>query len=207
MSIQSEIERLTQAKREIRQAIQDKGVEVPEGTPFRQYAEKIGEISAMTQEQADARYLQLAGGILTGSLYLSGDPSQDLQAATKGYVDSAGLKITTGSYVGTGVAGDGNQNSIIFEFNPKIVYISTLDGRAGSYDRDWAIFNCQGLSSSYKSYAYTVIQGAAIRDSNGNTYLKSARVSGNTLSWKSALDAAQQLNMSGRTYYYVAIGV
>ena len=55
MSIQSEIERLTQAKREIRQAIQDKGVEVPEGTPVRQYAEKIREISAMTQEQPDAR--------------------------------------------------------------------------------------------------------------------------------------------------------
>ena len=45
MSIQSEIERLTQAKREIRQAIQNKGVGVPEGTPFRQYAEKIGQIS------------------------------------------------------------------------------------------------------------------------------------------------------------------
>lgn len=41
----------------------------------------------ITQEQADARYLQLVGGTMTGALTLSGAPTSDLQAATKKYVD------------------------------------------------------------------------------------------------------------------------
>lgn len=35
-------------------------------------------------------YLPLTGGTLTGALTLPGDPTQDLQAATKGYVDTHG---------------------------------------------------------------------------------------------------------------------
>lgn len=41
----------------------------------------------ITQEQADARYLQLSGGTMTGVLTLSGAPTSDLQASTKKYVD------------------------------------------------------------------------------------------------------------------------
>ena len=41
----------------------------------------------ITQEQADARYLQLSGGTMTGALTLSGTPTSDLQASTKKYVD------------------------------------------------------------------------------------------------------------------------
>lgn len=41
----------------------------------------------ITQEQADARYVQLAGGTMTGVLTLSGAPTSDLQASTKKYVD------------------------------------------------------------------------------------------------------------------------
>lgn len=42
----------------------------------------------LTQEQADARYLQLTGGALTGALTLNGEPTEDLQAAPKQYVDA-----------------------------------------------------------------------------------------------------------------------
>ena len=42
----------------------------------------------LTQEQADERYLQLTGGTLTGALTLNGDPTEDLQAAPKQYVDA-----------------------------------------------------------------------------------------------------------------------
>lgn len=41
----------------------------------------------ITQEQADARYLQLSGGTMTGALTLIGSPTSDLQASTKKYVD------------------------------------------------------------------------------------------------------------------------
>ena len=41
----------------------------------------------ITQEQADARYLQLVGATMGGALTLSGAPTSDLQAATEKYVD------------------------------------------------------------------------------------------------------------------------
>lgn len=44
--------------------------------------------SGITQEQADARYLQLSGGTMTGYLILNGAPTADNQAATKAYVDN-----------------------------------------------------------------------------------------------------------------------
>lgn len=44
--------------------------------------------SGLTQEQADERYLQLTGGTLTGALTLNGEPTEDLQAAPKQYVDA-----------------------------------------------------------------------------------------------------------------------
>lgn len=43
--------------------------------------------SGLTQEQADERYLQLTGGTLTGALTLNGEPTEDLQAVPKQYVD------------------------------------------------------------------------------------------------------------------------
>ena len=51
--------------------------------------------SGLTQEQADERYLQLSGGTLTGALTLNGEPTEDLQAATKQYVDNLVGTINT----------------------------------------------------------------------------------------------------------------
>ena len=53
-----------------------------------QFPAKIQGISVgISQDEADARYLQLTGGTMTGTLTLSGAPTGDLQAATKKYVD------------------------------------------------------------------------------------------------------------------------
>lgn len=49
-------------------------------------------------------YLPLTGGTLTGALTLPGDPTQDLQAATKGYVDTHGGGGGGGTPSGTVVA-------------------------------------------------------------------------------------------------------
>jgi len=45
-------------------------------------------INDFTQALADARYVQLGGGTMTGLLTLSADPSTNLQAATKQYADT-----------------------------------------------------------------------------------------------------------------------
>lgn len=64
------------------------GVEVAEdGT--------ISVTPGLTQSEADERYLQLTGGTLTGALTLNGDPTEDLQAATKQYVDNLVGTINT----------------------------------------------------------------------------------------------------------------
>jgi hypothetical protein len=47
--------------------------------------------------RGDARYLKLAGGTMTGLLTLSGDPSGDLQAATKQYVDATSAVLDSGT--------------------------------------------------------------------------------------------------------------
>ena len=49
----------------------------------------------MTQAAADARYLQLSGGTMTGALTLNGNPSADNQAANKAYVDSKDPKYVS----------------------------------------------------------------------------------------------------------------
>lgn len=91
---------------------------LPEGGTEGQILEKTSSGAAwvdkpetgLTQEQADERYLQLTGGTLTGALTLNGEPTEDLQAAPKQYVDalkplartitltSSGWSATTGGY-------------------------------------------------------------------------------------------------------------
>ncbi len=45
-------------------------------------------MGVLTQEEADGRYLQMTGGLITGPLSVQ-EPTQDHEAATKGYVDRA----------------------------------------------------------------------------------------------------------------------
>lgn len=95
------------------------------------------------------------------------------------------VRIATGSYTGTGTSGASNPNSLTFEFEPKLVFIT---GNSGS-DRGIFILG-QGraeLSSSYVTFYVSL--------------------SGKNMSWHSnSGDAQNQLNMNNKTYYYVAIG-
>jgi hypothetical protein len=79
---------------------------------------------------SDTRYLKKSGGTLTGALTLNADPTQNLQAATKQYVDnvasSGGLPLTGGTMTGQilgdnstsastpGYAFDGDSNTGLF---------------------------------------------------------------------------------------------
>ena len=66
-----------------------------------QFPAKIQEISVgISQDEADARYLKLSGGTMTGNLILNGAPTADNQAATKAYVDGkagGGLQLFSGN--------------------------------------------------------------------------------------------------------------
>ena len=110
-------------------------------------------------------------------------------------VVTGSVKIATGSYVGTGKYGASNPNTLTFDFEPKVVFISD-DSPSTSTD----------MRERYQSTA--LIYGTAYgRIENFNTAV--GKVS---LTWKNNVlkfygsSVAVQLNDSSRTYKYVAIG-
>lgn len=108
-----------------------------------------------------------------------------IKAATE-----SGIQVATGSYYGNGKYGSSNPNSLSFPFSPKLVVVQCSDNG---------------------------ITGIFVRSASNNLVLvNSNRASINNVSWKenglswncyginSTVD--NQLNESGKRYYYFAIG-
>ena len=106
-------------------------------------------------------------------------------------------KIVSGSYVGTGTYGSDNKNSLTFDGIPKLLIVSST------------VSSAYGGSRTYPQLVFVYGQSGSISSliTNGSDIFASATVSrsGNTVSWYSADAAAQQLNVSGTTYNYIAI--
>ena len=100
-----------------------------------------------------------------------------------------GAKIATGSYTGTGTYGSSNPNSLTFDFDPKLVFISLKDQRPSV-----CAFAINGQTTFSKTNA----------DASSQTNLCS--FSRNLFTWYNEIDADIQFNISNRTYCYVAIG-
>tara|TARA_R110000822_G_scaffold6018_2_gene25329 strand:+ start:1021 stop:1338 length:318 start_codon:yes stop_codon:yes gene_type:complete len=69
---------------------------------------RSGKGSSLTHNEVDANFnnlnddkLELSGGTLTGSLVLNGDPSANLQPATKQYVDTTTATAAQGTKADT----------------------------------------------------------------------------------------------------------
>lgn len=101
------------------------------------------------------------------------------------------VSVQKGMYSGTGTYNTANPNSLVFDFVPKIVMISQHNGT------NLAIFNAAQLTSTGQSYGYAV--GGALLQ-----YCV-AKLNKNVLEWY-CNSAAQQMNVAGTTYYWVAIG-
>lgn len=97
-----------------------------------------------------------------------------------------GVQIATGSYVGTGKYGSSNPNSLTFEFEPKLV-----------------IVNYSGFAIFVRGSTKTIVAVSA-----SNYPFKENAVSWgvNKVSWYHTGTSESQLNKSGITYFYVAIG-
>ena len=106
-------------------------------------------------------------------------------------------KIVSGSYTGTGTYGSGNKNSLTFDGTPKLLIVSST------------VSSAYGGSRTYPQLIFVYGESGSIASliTNGSDIFASATVSrsGNTVSWYSADAAAQQLNVSGTKYYYIAI--
>ena len=109
-------------------------------------------------------------------------------------------KIETGSYTGNGNYQSGNPIILTFGFAPKIVFIC----KSNSGIHESGLFLPLALKTSNTQYGYaymTNTSGFTVSDKNY------AKFSDNTLTWYfNGTSAASQLNSSGITYHYIAIG-
>lgn len=97
-------------------------------------------------------------------------------------------QIATGSYMGTGTYGSGNPNSVTAPFVPKQISIISS---TGNYFGELII-----VGSTVCGYGWSY---------SGSFVSFTGSINGNTISWYAG-NAEKQLNLSGTTYYYVAIG-
>lgn len=107
------------------------------------------------------------------------------------------VHIATGSYTGTGTYGSSHPNSLTFGFVPKLVIISAESLTIGYGNTltqpDWKLWI--GQPNAYVGY-------------NKGNVKDTYKVEGNKFSWYNSNygSATMQLNYSGQTYYYIAIG-
>ena len=117
-------------------------------------------------------------------------------------------QIYTGSYTGTGTYGSSNPNTLTFPFEPKLVIVTGRTNTTSDY-QSMGIF-VQGAQWTFGAGAGTALNTTVSRGNNGANQIT---WNGNTISWYTLCTAttanyrpAAQLNSSGRTYYYIAIG-
>lgn len=102
------------------------------------------------------------------------------------WAKEAGVRIATGSYVGTGTSGSTNPNMLTFKFEPKLLVISGDTGAQGIF----------------------VINSVARAEYSNTNVILNVKWEGKTVTWwaRAANEAAGQLNNGDTTYYYVALG-
>lgn len=112
-------------------------------------------------------------------------------------VEADGVKIEVGSYVGTGTYGASNPNNLTFGFEPKVVIVhANKVNDFAQYCLIWVYGNKYATNS----------QHASTSSLTKETYV-ACSLSEKALSWHTtATSATCQLNESGKTYNYVAIG-
>lgn len=153
-------------------------------------AKQLGELK---KDVAD-NYLPLLGGTMLGDLILHSDPISSLQAATKQYVDKF-ARIVTGSYIGNGKAGASNKNVLTFSFTPVIVFV-IQDVLYNNSTHGPAVFLRPNTKAQIQS------------DNASIDHMVYVEWTNNSVSWYNSNNdrGYAQLNSSGETYYYVAIG-
>ena len=104
-----------------------------------------------------------------------------------------GVKITTGSYIGTGTYGASNPNSLTFAFEPKVLFIAPITNQSGPLNYQSVFW--KGMTS-FPTYIGSADTGMSVVVSWGTT-----------VSWyTNGSYANRQLNDSGTSYAYIAIG-
>ena len=107
-------------------------------------------------------------------------------------------KIETGSYVGTGTYGASNPNTLTFDFEPKVVFIqgTSLSNYSGYFG------GCFVKNTS----AGPVFMSTENNNNQGAYWAVMTEWDGKSFAYYSKVSNAYQMNLSGGTYTYLAIG-
>ncbi len=97
-------------------------------------------------------------------------------------------QVYTGSYVGTGTYGQSNPNTLTFPFEPKVWGILTFPSVGGA----------QAVTTTLAAWGVTPIVI--------NSAPSECSYDGNTVTFYNTQSASNQCNLSGSTYYYIALG-
>ena len=120
--------------------------------------------------------------------------NQKIEAAMGGMA-----KIAMGNYVGTGVYGTGNENTLTFDFKPKLLVIqSESSSQFLQYGYSWNW--CLAIQGTQKMYTYS--SSSDSRDFKSCTFSWDE----NTVTWQCTYTSSAQFNLSGSKYYYLALG-
>ena len=136
-------------------------------------------VSTVELSRAEYDAIVAAGAIDSNTIYVVTDDGEGENV----------VKVATGTYTGTGKDGSSNQNSLTFDFAPKLVIVGTVP----SIDIVSPLVLIRGQSTTRISST-----------DDGNNI--SVSWSGNTVSWYVINDSASYQFNTVNTYYYIAIG-
>lgn len=118
-----------------------------------------------------------------------------------------GARIVVGSYVGTGTAGSANPTTITFPFAPKLVIFLGESSNGTSWSPMLGDGDAIFVPMDFLSTSYCKQNPPWLGSSNYDKAYSKKSEDGRTLSWYLTINiASSQLNESGRTYWYAALG-
>ena len=120
------------------------------------------------------------------------EAAREALGITELLANAGGVKIQTGSYIGTGTYGSSGKCTLTFEFEPRLLIIQ--GSNAGTYwmlPYQWGAANMKSMN-------------IGTGDAKGRSL--PVTIDGNTISWYDSGYANYQHNSEGSTYYYIAIG-
>lgn len=107
------------------------------------------------------------------------------------------LKVSTGSYTGTGKHGESNPNTLTFDIDPYFVVI------IGCYN---STYNQVTWGNFMRGSTYGVSESVAMADGSTGLITLYVTWTGKSINFYSQVSAPLQLNSSSVTYNYVVIG-
>jgi hypothetical protein len=148
----------------------------------------------LSASEADVRYLRLVGGTMTGSITLAGNPTTNLQAATKQYVDTAVSNVVppgviTGVASGTGLVGGGTVGDVTLSLDIPVAVSSGGTGATTALAARTALG-----AASIDSPTFTGVVSAPVPVTNENSAVVA------TTSWVNSqnyIKANQNISITG----------